>query len=99
MFDTLFFSPPWETHALAALMYFSIFAGGYWMWIEHCFTHNNFYPYPLMSILNQRQRTLLFTFATLLCWSSFLSVRALYRKINGEFKKTTHQKKDVGDGL
>src|SRR5579862_3281747 len=93
MFDTLFFSPPWETHALAALMYFSVFAGGYWIWIEHCFTYNNFYPYPLMGLLNRQQRALLFGFATLLCWTSFLTVRGLYSKVNGKLENKKAQGK------
>jgi FAR-17a/AIG1-like protein len=84
--DTLFFSPPWETHALSALMYFSVFAAGYWMWIEHCFSYNNFYPYPMMGLMNNQQRALLFAFATLLCWSSFLTVRLIYRTVNGEIQ-------------
>jgi FAR-17a/AIG1-like protein len=94
MCDTLFFSPPWETHALAALMYFSIFAGGYWMWIDHCFSHNRFYPYPLMGFLDKQQRALLFAFATLLCWSSFLSVREIYRAVNGRVKSWAVHKQE-----
>jgi len=93
--DTLFFSPPWEAHALSALMYFSVFAGGYWMWVEHCFSYNNFYPYPLLGILNRQQRATLFSFATVLCWTSFLVVRGLYRKVNGEIKaQMENRKKD-----
>lgn len=87
MVDTLFFSPPWETHALSALMFFSAVGGGYWIWVERCFMHNKFYPYPLMALMTREQRILLFAFATLLCWSSFLTVRGLYRKINGEIQR------------
>jgi len=86
MIDTLFLSPPWETHALAALMSFSVVAGGYWIWVEECFSKNNFYPYPLMGLMNREQRLMLFAFATLLCWSSFLTVRGLYRMVNGEIQ-------------
>jgi hypothetical protein len=86
MVDTLFFSPPWDANALSALMAFSAFAGGYWMWIEHCYSFNNFYPYPMMGMMNSKQRALLFSFATLLCWSSFLTVRAIYRTVNGEIQ-------------
>jgi hypothetical protein len=93
--DTLFFSPPWETHALSALMVFSVFAGGYWMWIEHCFTYNNFYPYPMMGMMNRQQRALLFSFATLLCWTSFLTVRGIYRKVNGEIKAEARRRKNL----
>jgi FAR-17a/AIG1-like protein len=98
--DTLFFSPPWEADALSALLIFSGFAGGYWIWVEHCFTHNNFYPYPLMSLLNGQQRVLLFTFAMLLCWSSFLSIQVLFKWVNGEIKEAKAQqngyrKKDI----
>lgn len=93
MLDTLFFSPPWETHALSALMLFSAVGGGYWIWVERCFTYNNFYPYPLMALMNPRQRMLLFAFATLLCWSSFLTVRELYRIVNGEIERRRSQEK------
>jgi hypothetical protein len=95
MVDTLLFSPPWETHALSALMIFSVFAGSYWIWVEHCFNYNNFYPYPLMGMINREQRLLLFAFATLLCWSSFLMVRELYRKLNGEIEIYKAKKKKV----
>lgn len=64
-------------------MIFSVFAGGYYIWVEHCFARNRFYPYPLLGLLNREQRILLFVFATLLCWSSFLSLRGVYYKING----------------
>jgi len=94
MIDSLFFSPPWEAHALAALMSFSVLAGGYWLWVEQCFSRNNFYPYPLMGLMNREGRFLLFGFATLLCWSSFLTLRGLYRIINGEIQaRIEHPKK------
>jgi len=93
LIDTLFFSPPWETHALSALMFFSVVGGGYWIWVEHCYTYNNFYPYPMMGLMNQEQRMLLFAFATLLCWSSFLVVRRLYMTLNGEIQRQREQKK------
>ena len=60
MVDTLFFSPPWETHALSALMSFSVVGAGYWIWLEHCFSYNKFYPYPLMGMMTRAQRMLLF---------------------------------------
>jgi hypothetical protein len=40
--NTLVFSPHWETHALAALMSFTVVAGDYWIWVEECFSRNNF---------------------------------------------------------
>jgi len=87
MIDTLLFSPPWETHALAALSVFSVVGSGYWIWVERCYSYNNFYPYPLLDIMTQEHRLLLFCFATLLCWSSFLVVRALYHILNGKLEK------------
>ena len=96
MIDSLFCSPPWETHALAAFMSFSVLAGGYWIWVEQCFSRNNFYPYPLMGLMNRDGRFLLFGFATLLCWSSFLTLRGLYRIINGEIQAhREHPKKTL----
>lgn len=86
MIDTLLFSPPWETHALSALSVFSVVGSGYWIWVERCFTHNNFYPYPMLEMMTREQRMLLFGFATLLCWSSFLIVRASYRVLNGKIE-------------
>jgi FAR-17a/AIG1-like protein len=94
LLDTLFFSPPWQTHALGALGWFALFAAGYWMWIEHCFSYNRFYPYPLMGMLNPVQRAGLFGFATLLCWSAFLTVRELYRRVNGEIMAAIQHQKE-----
>jgi hypothetical protein len=95
--DTLFFSPPWETHALAALMSFSVMAGGYWIWVEQCYNYNNFYPYPLMGMMTREQRMALFAFATLLCWLSFFIVRGLYRMLNGriEARSRARAKKEI----
>ena len=59
------------------------------MWIEHCFRYNKFYPYPLLGMLNPTQRAGLFSFATLLCWSVFLAVREIYRRVNGEISKAS----------
>ena len=93
LIDTLFFSPPWETSALLPLLSFSLLAGGYWMWVEHCFLRNNFYPYPLLGILTHEQRIVLFALATLLCWMTFLIVRGLYRLFNGHIDAKIAQAK------
>jgi hypothetical protein len=92
MLDTLLFSPPWETDALSALTVFSMVGSGYWIWVERCFSYNNFYPYPLLDMMTREQRLLLFGFATLLCWSSFLIVRGTYHMLNGKIERS------VGNG-
>ncbi|PRT55123.1 hypothetical protein B9G98_02743 [Wickerhamiella sorbophila] len=58
-------APPdlWHAGFVGPFAVFGALAGGYWAWIDHVFSHNNFYPYPLFEVLNFEQRVGLFAFS------------------------------------
>lgn len=60
--------PPdlWHAGLIPPVLVFGSLAGGYWAWIDHVFSHNGFYPYPLFAMLGLEQRVGLFTFSALL---------------------------------
>ncbi|KAG9238541.1 FAR-17a/AIG1-like protein [Amylocarpus encephaloides] len=81
--DLLFLSPPWTIHALPAMGLSSALAVSYWAWVEHCYKHNGFYPYPLFGQLNTTQRSILFTMAALTMTASTVMLKWLYGIVNG----------------
>ncbi|KAF4635220.1 hypothetical protein G7Y89_g2891 [Cudoniella acicularis] len=81
--DLLFLSPPWTINALPAMGLSSAIAVGYWAWVEHCFKHNGFYPYPLFGKLDTIQRIVLFTMAALTMTGSTAMLKWLYGRVNG----------------
>ncbi|KAF2767473.1 hypothetical protein EJ03DRAFT_390458 [Teratosphaeria nubilosa] len=81
--DLLFFSPPYTIAFLPALGLSGIIAFGYWLWIERCYQANNFYPYPIFTMLTTLQRIGLFTFSASLMTLSTSLLTWLYGVVNG----------------
>ncbi|KFY76681.1 hypothetical protein V499_03746 [Pseudogymnoascus sp. VKM F-103] len=81
--DLLLLSPPYTIKNLPAAGLSTALAFTYWAWIEHCFTHNGFYPYPLFDILSTTHRAILFGSSALLMTGSTILLKWLYAKING----------------
>jgi len=81
--DMLFFSPPWAIRGYTAMAMSQIWAFGYWYWVEHCFSKNGWYPYPIFDILSIPQRALLFALAALIMTSSSAALKWVYGKVNG----------------
>jgi len=81
--DLLFLSPPWTIHALPAMGLSSTIAVGYWAWVEQCYKHNGFYPYPLFGQLDTLQRVILFTAAASTMTASTITLQWLYGRVNG----------------
>ncbi|RKF58379.1 UPF0641 membrane protein [Erysiphe neolycopersici] len=79
--DLFFFSPPWNVSFLKALGLSSLTASLYWVWVEHCFSYNGFYPYPIFQLLDTNQRMVLFGFAALLMTCSTIFLKLLKVKI------------------
>lgn len=82
--DLLFFSPPYTIAAAPALILAIILAFGYWFWIELCYSHNAFYPYPIFEILNTPYRVLLFANSALIFFVGLWTLKWLYKQINGQ---------------
>jgi hypothetical protein len=81
--DLLFLSPPWTIHALPAMGLSSGIAICYWAWVEQCYKHNGFYPYPLFSALDTPQRIVLFIAAAATMTGSTAMLQWLYGRVNG----------------
>ncbi|KAF2090677.1 hypothetical protein K490DRAFT_34749 [Saccharata proteae CBS 121410] len=81
--DLLYLSPPWTLSALPALGVSSSIATAYWFWVEQCYQHNGYYPYPLFGKLETPKRILLFFGAAAIMTSSTLALKALYGVVNG----------------
>ncbi|KAF1997997.1 hypothetical protein P154DRAFT_469970 [Amniculicola lignicola CBS 123094] len=100
--DTLLFSPPWPTTPmnpsapLLTLISSTSIAFLYWFWIELCYSHNGFYPYPIFSSLNTTQRVGLFAFSGVLMWGVGAGLRAMYAWVNG-MEALGIEQKDEGD--
>jgi hypothetical protein len=82
--DLLFFSPPYTIAAAPALILATILAFGYWFWIELCYAHNAFYPYPIFEMLEWPYRVLLFANSALFFFVGLWALKWVYRQINGQ---------------
>jgi len=90
--DLLFLSPPWTIHVLPSMGISFSLAFAYWAWVEHCFSYNGWYPYPLFGMLNTPQRALLFAAAALTMTVSTTMLKWLSGRVTGlqgEEKRST----------
>ncbi|KAL8764472.1 MAG: hypothetical protein Q9203_007113 [Teloschistes exilis] len=81
--DFLFLSPPWTISSRQALIMSTTFAFAYWFWVEQCYRHNGWYPYPIFAALTTPWRIMLFTFSGALMTASMEALKLVYSKING----------------
>lgn len=81
--DLLFLSPPWTISALPAIGLSAFIAFGYWFWVELCYTHNGYYPYPLFEQLQMPYRIGLFAGSALVMSCSTWCLKWLYERVNG----------------
>jgi hypothetical protein len=103
--DTLLLSPPWPTSPVnprAGLITLSVSTGlafAYWFWIELCYSHNGWYPYPIFGLLSTGQRVALFAGSGGVMWAVGAGLRWTYRAVNGGGEQDdvgkTGSKKDV----
>lgn len=84
--DLLLFSPPWTITAPQAMGLSTTLAFAYWFWIEQCFTHNGFYPYPIFEIVGTFGRIGLFTTSAVVMTGSTVALKWLYSTVNGSRK-------------
>ena len=81
--DYVFFSPPWRITLRGSLILTTSIAFAYWYWVEICYQHNGWYPYPLFGQLNTLQRVCLFMASAILMTLSSLGLKMLYHFVNG----------------
>ncbi|KAI9739752.1 MAG: hypothetical protein M1834_006472 [Cirrosporium novae-zelandiae] len=82
--DLLFLSPPWTITALPSIAVSTIFAFAYWGWVEVCYTHNGWYPYPIFELLEPKIRGLLFAGSAIVMATSTATLKWIYGRVNGK---------------
>ncbi|KAH8431963.1 uncharacterized protein LDX57_009611 [Aspergillus melleus] len=83
LIDLLLLSPPWTITIVPALGLSSTIAFGYWIWIEHCFAHNGWYPYPIFEQVPFEGRVGLFVLSAVVMAISTATLKWLYGRVNG----------------
>ncbi|KAL5052170.1 FAR-17a/AIG1-like protein [Aspergillus fruticulosus] len=83
LIDLLFLSPPWTITIGPALGLSSAIAVSYWFWIERCFQHNGWYPYPIFEQLPFEGRIGLFALSAVVMALSTATLKWLYGRVNG----------------
>ncbi|KAL3476767.1 hypothetical protein BJX99DRAFT_270278 [Aspergillus californicus] len=83
LIDILFLSPPWTITIGPALALSSTIAFGYWFWVELCFQHNGWYPYPIFEQLPFEGRIGLFVLSAVVMAISTATLKWLYGRVNG----------------
>ncbi|KAF7546683.1 hypothetical protein G7046_g9235 [Stylonectria norvegica] len=81
--DLILLSPPWTIPAYGTMTLSTVLAFAYWYWVELCFSHNGWYPYPLFELLSTTQRVMLFTFSAGLVTVSSAGLKWIYARVNG----------------
>ncbi len=81
--DYLLFSPPWTISFRQELTFSTALAFAYWFWVEQCYRHNGWYPYPIFAALTTPWRILLFTFSGALMAGSTEALKLVYKRLNG----------------
>ncbi|KAJ6027678.1 hypothetical protein N7499_001137 [Penicillium canescens] len=83
LIDLLLLSPPWTISIFPALGLSGTIAFGYWFWIEQCFFHNGWYPYPIFEALPPSGRVALFTLSAVVMAFSTITLKWLFGRVNG----------------
>lgn len=81
--DLLFFSPPYSVSVIPAFGLSSCIALAYWFWVEQCYAHNGFYPYPIFDEFGEKGRVALFVGSAAVMGLSTLCLKWLYGRVNG----------------
>lgn len=81
--DAILLSPPRQVSIRTGLTVSLAIALGYWYWIETCYSHNGFYPYPIFKALDTPARIALFGFSAVVMAVVGRLLAAMYGVING----------------
>ena len=86
--DFLLLSPPWTITARNAMALSTTLAFGYWFWVEQCYKHNGYYPYPLFDQVSLAGRIGLFILSATVMTGSTITLKLLYAAMNGKIMET-----------
>ena len=69
--------------ALPALGISGALAATYWWWVERCYAHNGWYPYPLFEALSREGRAGLFAGSAVGMVGGMVLLKWIYGRLNG----------------
>uniref|UniRef100_A0A0B7K8E1 Uncharacterized protein n=1 Tax=Bionectria ochroleuca TaxID=29856 RepID=A0A0B7K8E1_BIOOC len=89
--DFMTLGPPWFINASQALGLGLVIAFSYWAWIEYCFSHNGWYPYPFLTILSLWKKLLICISFAVLIMGGALALQWTHAQMHksGYHRKTT----------
>lgn len=91
--DLLVLSPPYTIAAIPSIGLSSLIAVVYWFWVEACYSHNGFYPYPIFAEAGTPGRIGLFVMSAITMVVATSLLKWGYRAVNGrEIWKTEEGK-------
>ncbi|KAI9693636.1 MAG: hypothetical protein M1822_002907 [Bathelium mastoideum] len=82
--DLLLLSPPYTIAALPSIALSSLIAVAYWFWVEACYAHNGFYPYPIFAEAGTLGRVGLFVMSAVTMASATGLLKWVYAVVNGQ---------------
>ena len=81
--DLLFFSPPWTIAVVPAVGLSAAIAVAYYVWVEHCYAVNKFYPYPIFDEVGFEGRVGLFVGSAVVMAGTMVLLKWVYGAVNG----------------
>ncbi len=69
-------------------------AFGYWFWVEQCYKHNGFYPYPIFDKVDFVGRIGLFVLSAVVMTGSTVMLKRLYAVLNGKIMETLQKEQN-----
>lgn len=81
--DLVLFSPPYSVAALPSFGLSGVIALVYYFWVEHCYSKNGFYPYPIFDEAGFNGRIILFAGSATVMGVATGVLKAVYAAVNG----------------
>ena len=91
--DFLLLSPPWTVSTSNAMGLSSMLALVYWPWVQQCFKHNGFWPYPIFGMVGLYGRIGLFILSAVTMTANTIVLKQIYGMVNGAPEQRTRPRK------
>ena len=67
----------------------------YWPWVQQCFKHNGFWPYPIFGMVGLYGRIGLFILSAVTMTANTVVLKKVYGMVNGAPEQRTRPRKSV----
>ena len=71
----------------------SLLALVYWPWVQQCFKHNGFWPYPIFGMVGLYGRIGLFILSAVTMTANTVVLKQIYGMVNGAPEQSTRPSK------